>query len=365
MDDKYFMKKALDLAKKGAGFTSPNPVVGAVIVKENKIVGKGFHEAAGKAHAEVNAINDAGFLSDGSTLYVTLEPCNHVGRTPPCTEKILSAGIKRVVVAMSDPNPDVKGGGIDCLIEHGLDVVSGVCRNDAEKQNESFIKFVNTRRPFVITKCAATLDGQIATRTGDSKWVTSAESRKYVHRLRHLCDGIMVGINTVAIDDPSLTTRLEDVECMDPVRVILDTHLSISENAKLLELESHSDTIIITGDLFCSDKKKRIEKKGARVIETATKNDLIDLDALMDYLGSLNITSLLIEGGGMVIASAFRAGIVDKVNFFYGSRILGGNDGKPVCKGSGPDLMKDSIQVDNIDVIKFGNDVLIEGYIVN
>ena len=363
MNDEYFIKIALDLAKQGAGFTSPNPMVGAVIVKDNEIVGKGFHEAVGKAHAEVNAINDAGLLANGATLYVTLEPCNHIGRTPPCTKKIASSGIKRVVVAMRDPNPHVQGGGIDFLTDIGVEVATGICENEAKKQNEIFIKYINTKRPFVIVKCAATLDGQIATMTGDSKWVTSEKSREYVHGLRHLCDAIMVGIDTVKRDDPALTTRLDGINCLDPVRVILDTHLSIPEEAKILGMDSNSKTIIITGDSFSKDKKKRIEKKGALVVTSPVKNALIDLDHLIDYLGSINITSLLIEGGGKVIASAFKAKIVDKINFFYGSKILGGNNGKSICNGLGPALMKDSIQIQDIDVTLFGNDVLIEGYV--
>ncbi len=365
MNDEYFIKIALDLAKQGAGFTSPNPMVGAVVVKDNKIVGKGFHEAVGKAHAEVNAINDAGIFANGATLYVTLEPCNHTGRTPPCTKKIVSSGIKRVVVAMGDPNPHVQGGGIDSLIDLGIEVTAGICENEAKKQNEIFLKYINTKRPFVIVKCAATLDGQIATKTGDSKWVTSEESRKYVHGLRHLYDAIMVGIDTVKTDDPSLTTRLDGINCLDPVRVILDTHLSISEDAKILGIDSSSETIIITGDSFSKDKKKRIEKKGATVVNLPVKNGFIDLKHLIGYLGSINITSLLIEGGGKVIASAFQAKIVDKINFFYGPKILGGNNGKSICNGLGPALMKNSIQIRDIDVTLFGNDVLVEGYVIN
>lgn len=363
MDERYFMKMALTLAIKGQGFTSPNPMVGAVIVKDGKVVGKGYHKAVGSAHAEVNAIDDAGILARGGTLYVTLEPCNHTGRTPPCTEKILEAGIRRVIVAMDDPNPDVKGGGIGYLKKQGINVMLGVCENEAKKINEAFIKYVNTRRPFVILKCAATLDGRIATRTGDSRWVSGEESRMYVHRLRHAADAIMVGIDTVKKDDPSLTTRLNDMKGKDPARVILDTYLSISEDAKVLRLDSDSDTIIVTGGAVSSDKKDRIEKKGALVIESPVKDGLIDLDSLMDRLGAMGITSLLIEGGSRVIASALTAGIADKIIFFYAPKILGGDDGVPVCKGPGPALMNGCIPVKDINVRRFGDDVMIEGYI--
>lgn len=357
------MKMALDLAAKGQGFTSPNPMVGAVVVKDGEIVGKGYHEAVGKAHAEVNAIDDAGDHAKGATLYVTLEPCNHTGRTPPCTEKILNAGIQRVVVAMNDPNPDVAGNGNAYLREQGIDITSGVCEAQAKKLNEIFIKYITTKRPFVILKCAATLDGRIATRTGDSKWVSGEASRKFVHRLRHAMDGIMVGIDTIKKDDPSLTTRLDDMKGRDPARIILDTRLSIPTDANILRLDSDANTLIITGDTASEDKKASIEDKGAKVIETSVKDGQIDLDPLMNRLGDMGITSLLIEGGSRVIASALKAGIVDKINFFYAPRILCGDDGVPICKGPGPDLMKDCLLVKEMNIRRFGEDLMVEGYL--
>ncbi|MFC1812560.1 bifunctional diaminohydroxyphosphoribosylaminopyrimidine deaminase/5-amino-6-(5-phosphoribosylamino)uracil reductase RibD [Thermodesulfobacteriota bacterium] len=367
MDDQYFMKKALDLAIKGQGFTSPNPMVGAVVVKAGKIVGKGFHKTAGSAHAEVNALNDAGLSANNATLYVTLEPCNHTGKTPPCTDKIIETGIRRVVVAMVDPNPDVRGGGIDVLKSRGIEVTVGICEAQAENLNEVFIKYIRTKRPFVILKCAATLDGRIATRTGDSKWISGEASRAFVHRLRHAVDAIMVGINTVKNDDPKLTTRLPDdpvkINGLDPTRIILDTRLSIPEDAKVLQLFSDSDTIVITGNSVSADKKDRIEKRGSRVVESSVKDGLIELDPLMDRLGALGISSLLIEGGSHVIASALSAGIVDKIIFFYAPKILGGDDGVPICRGKGPEIMKDSIPVKDVRVRRFDDDVMIEGYI--
>jgi diaminohydroxyphosphoribosylaminopyrimidine deaminase/5-amino-6-(5-phosphoribosylamino)uracil reductase len=363
MDDKYFMEMALDLAKKGLGYTSPNPVVGAVVAKDGKVVGRGFHEAVGRAHAEINAIDDAKSLAAGGTLYVTLEPCNHIGRTPPCTLKIIEAGIKRVVIAMKDPNPNVKGGGIDYLKNNGINVTLGICEDEAKRLNEAFIKYVETGLPFVILKCAATLDGRIATRTGDSRWVSGEESRRYVHKIRHAVDAIMVGLNTLKVDDPSLTTRLDDMNGLDPVRIILDTNLSISEEARVLQLDSDSDTIIITCSSVSEDKKERIEKKGVKIIEAPVKHGLIDLASLMLQLGTLEITSLLIEGGSRVNASALSAGIVDKVIFFYAPKILGGDDGIPICMGAGPDLMKNCIPVKNVNVHRFGDDIMIEGYI--
>lgn len=357
------MEMALNLAVKGRGFTSPNPLVGAVIVKDDMVVGSGYHEAVGKAHAEVNAIEDAGDLAKGATLYVTLEPCNHHGRTPPCTEKIKDAGISRVVIAMEDPNPDVTGRGVDHLKKQGIDISLGLYEDRATKLNEAFIKYVQTKRPFVIIKCAATLDGRIATRTGDSKWVSGKESRTFVHRLRHAVDAIMVGINTVNKDNPKLTTRLEDIQGADPTRIILDTHLSISEDAQILHLESDSDTIIVTGTPASKDRKVAIEKKGVQILESTVKDGRIDLDVLIENLGGLGITSLLIEGGSRVIAASLGASVVDKVIFFFAPRILGGDDGVPICSGAGPELMSESIPLRDINVRRFGDDVMIEGYI--
>ena len=367
MNDTYYMKMALDLAVKGRGYTAPNPMVGAVLVKGNKVVGTGYHQAAGTAHAEVHAIEDAGSAAEDATLYVTLEPCNHTGRTPPCTEKILSARIKRVVVAMRDPNPDVKGGGIAYLSARGLEVASGIMQSEAEKINEAFSKYIRTKRPFVTVKCAATLDGQIATRTGDSKWVTGSEARQVVHELRHAADAIMVGIETVKKDDPRLTTRLENKQGKDPVRIVLDTHLSIPIQAKILHLNSPADTILITGDLSGAPeslkKKKHIEMKGGRVLQVPVKENRIDLNALMRILGEQEITSLLIEGGGRVMASCFSAGIVDKLIFFYAPKILGGSDGVPICSGNGPDLMKEAVMIGDVRIQRFGEDLMVEGYV--
>jgi len=363
MNDQYFMKIALGLAEKGRGFTSPNPMVGAVVVQNDDIIGKGYHEILGGAHAEVNAINDAGQLTKGATLYVTLEPCNHTGKTPPCTKKILESGISRVIAAMKDPNPGVKGEGIDYLKTCGISVKVGVCEDEAKKLNEAYVKYITTGRPFVTVKYASTLDGQIATRTGDSKWVTGEESRKFVHFLRHASDAIMVGINTVKKDNPSLTTRLDDFDGRDPVRVILDGKLSIPHDANVLRLKSDSDIIIVISDSIETKKKIDAKKLGARIIKAPLKDDLIDLNYVMDQLGAAGISSLLIEGGSRVIASAFSSGIVDKVIIFVAPKIMGGNDGMPVCTGKGPTLMSECIHVKDIHTRRFNNDIMIEGYI--
>ncbi|MEE8398557.1 MAG: bifunctional diaminohydroxyphosphoribosylaminopyrimidine deaminase/5-amino-6-(5-phosphoribosylamino)uracil reductase RibD [Desulfobacterales bacterium] len=365
MDDNHYMALALELAERGRGFTSPNPMVGAVVVNRGKVVGRGYHEAVGQAHGEVNAIEDAGDDAQGSCLYVTLEPCNHTGRTGPCTEKILASGVRRVVIAMADPNPDVTGNGAAALQARGIDVTMGVGETRAKRLNEAYIKYVRTRRPFVTIKCAATLDGRIATRTGDSKWISGESSRRYVHQLRHSVDAILVGKGTLHKDDPSLTTRLGDRDQpgLDPIRIILDEDLSISEKAKVLRLDSDSDTVLVTGSGVSEDKKKRVEKAGVRVLEIPLKDRWIDLDLLLDHLGKIAITSLLIEGGSHVFASALSAGLVDKVIFFYAPKILGGDDGVPIFRGQGPASMADSLAVKDIRVQRFDDDIMIEGYL--
>ena len=351
------------MAEKGAGYTSPNPQVGAVIVKDGRVIGKGYHQVVGGPHAEVNAINDAGRDAKDATLYVTLEPCNHTGRTPPCTEKILGAGIKRVVVAMTDPNPNVAGGGNAYLSSKGIEVHCGMLALQAKKLNESFIKYSCTKMPFITLKCAATLDGRLATRTGDSKWVTGPVARKFVHRLRHINDAIMVGVETIKRDDPSLTTRLEDTAGRDPVRIILDSRLTIPEDAKVLRLNSDSDTIIATGSEALMQKREMLIQRGIKVLASPLKNGKVDLALLMAQLGEMNITSVLVEGGGGVLASALADGIADKIYFFYAPKILGGDDGVPICRGRGPELMKEAVPVKDMQVRRFGDDIMVEGYL--
>jgi diaminohydroxyphosphoribosylaminopyrimidine deaminase/5-amino-6-(5-phosphoribosylamino)uracil reductase len=263
---------------------------------------------------------------------------------------------------MEDPHSKA-GGGAVFLKKHGIEVRIGVCEEPAKKLNEAFVKYVYTKQPFVLLKCAATLDGRIATRSGDSKWVTGEKARKFVHQLRHAVDAIMVGVGTIQADDPSLTTRLDSEDGLDPVRIILDTHLSISTGARILQLESNSDTILVTGNGVDAKKKRALEKNGVRFLELPVKNDGIEMPPLLDRLGKMDITSLLIEGGSRVITSALSSGIVDKVFFFYAPKILGGDDGIPICQGPGPELMEDCIRVKHIRVQRFDDDVMIEGYI--
>jgi diaminohydroxyphosphoribosylaminopyrimidine deaminase / 5-amino-6-(5-phosphoribosylamino)uracil reductase len=368
MDPETYMQIALELAAKGAGYTSPNPMVGAVVVDpDGRIVGQGYHQSAGGPHAEVHAIDDAGPAAKGATLFVTLEPCNHFGRTPPCTQKILDVGISHVVVAMPDPNPKVTGGGKAYLASRGIRVTTGVCEEQARRLNESFIKFITTRRPFVTLKCAATLDGRLATRTGDSRWITGEASRTYVHNLRHAYDAILVGVRTVITDNPRLTARIpaspDGRKPKDPLRVILDTRLTVPDDSSVLHPESDADTLIVTGPILTERQNALARNPKVRILESPLLNGRIDLNALMDSLGDMGVTSLFIEGGSRVIATSLAAGIVDKILFFYAPKISGGDDGVPICRGPGPEFMKDCIAVNTVSVRQYDNDILIEGYL--
>ncbi len=367
MNDLDYMARALELAARGKGYTSPNPCVGAVVVKNGQIIGQGFHAKAGGPHAEVVAIDDAAAKNPeklaNATIYVTLEPCNHFGKTPPCTHKILNAGIGRVVVACKDPNP-VAGGGIEFLRENGLDVVSGLLEQEALTLIEDFVWNVqNHNTPFVTLKCAATLDGYIATRTGDSQWITSSTSRNFGHELRHQNDAILIGAGTLHGDDPSLTARIEGKQTRDPARIILDTRLTIQENAKVVVQNSNAPTIIVTGPGCDPGKIQRLKDKGAHILECRVCENLLDLNDLMIRLRELSITSLLIEGGGRVAASALAAGIVNKVCYFLAPKIMGGNDGIPVFNGSGPEKIKDVFELVRVSTRPFASDMLITGYI--
>ena len=363
MRDHEYMQEALTLAKTAKGFTSPNPCVGAVVVKNNRIVGKGFHKAAGLAHAEVEALDDAGIKARGATLYVTLEPCNHFGKTPPCTQKIINAGIKKVVVGCSDPNPDVCGEGLKYLKSKGLEVLSGVLENQAQILIEDFIWYVQNKKPFVTLKCASTLDGHIATSTGDSKWITSEKSRQFGHVIRHEVDAILVGSGTLHADNPSLTSRIQGVKTKDPARIILDTHLSIKKNAKVLAQKSNAKTFIITGPKISKEKKLLIESRGAQIIQIPLKEQKLDLNKLMIKLGEMSILSLLIEGGSIVAGSVLKQGIVNKVLFFLAPKFLGSSDGIPMFDGEGPKLIKDAFELKNMGITRFGNDILVKGYL--
>lgn len=360
--DKKYMQRAIDLAKKGAGYTNPNPLVGAVIVKDHKIIGEGYHAKYGSHHAEVNAFLNATEDVTGADMYVTLEPCSHYGKTPPCVDKIIENKIKRVYIGMKDPNPLVAGRGINKLIDHGIEVESGIYEDEVKKLNDIFIKYITTKLPYVILKTAMTLDGKIATSTGDSKWISNEQSRQYVHEIRHRVSAIMVGINTVLTDDPSLTTRLEEKQGVNPVRIIVDSTCRIPLESKVLNLTSKAHTIIATTDKADKQKINQLKEKGTRIVTTHSKNGKVDLNNLMEQLGEMNIDSILLEGGGTLNYSALEAGIVDKVISFIAPKIIGGTGQTPVS-GQGKDYIKDAIQLKNIEIQKFGEDIMIEGTI--
>lgn len=356
-----YMKRAIMLAKKGRGYTNPNPMVGAVVVKDGKIIGEGYHKVYGSAHAEVQALNNCKVSPEGATLYVTLEPCSHVGKTPPCVDAIISHGIKEVVIGMVDPNPLVAGMGIKKLQEQQITVTWGILENEVKALNRIFIKYISTRKPYCIWKSAMTLDGKIATKTGDSKWITSETARQYVHQLRHQVSAIMVGIGTVLADNPRLTTRLSDGHGQHPIRIILDTTCRIPLDAPLLSEEGK--TIVCIGKHAPVHKINRLKEKGVEVYVANEKDGRLDIGSLMDYLGERGIDSVLIEGGSLVSSSALEAGVVDEVMLFVAPKIIGGEDAKSPVGGEGIRWMKDAIALKDVEVQTLGPDILIRGKI--
>jgi diaminohydroxyphosphoribosylaminopyrimidine deaminase/5-amino-6-(5-phosphoribosylamino)uracil reductase len=357
------MRAALGQARKGLGRTSPNPAVGAVIVRRGKIIASGYHKRAGDNHAEVEALAKIGGKAvRDDVLYVTLEPCNHYGKTPPCTEAILKSGLKKVVVGMRDPNPKVSGGGYEFLTEKGIEIESGILESECRQLNEAFLKFATTGRPFVVAKSALTMDGWTATSTGHSQWITNERSRQFVHRLRDRVDAVMVGAGTVVSDDPQLTTRLKNRPGKDPTRIIVDTHLRIPANARVLNTDSPSMTLIVVGIDILPERLKGMEKNGISTITCPTENGWVDLMALMDILGRMNMTSVLVEGGATIMGSMIRERLIDKFYIFKAPKIFGGDNGIPMVSGPGPKRMDECLALKNIKVRRFGDDILIRGY---
>jgi len=362
--DREYMNKVLTLAAQGKGRTSPNPMVGAIIVKDDKIVGQGYHEQYGTPHAEIRALEEARENARGATLYINLEPCCHQGQTPPCTAEIIRAGIQRVVVATKDPNPLVNGQGIRELKIQGIEVKTGVLENAAKKFNEFFFKYIRTQTPFVILKMGMSLDGKMATKTGDSRWITSGLLRGFVHQLRNEIDATMVGIGTVIRDNPRLTTRLKDGQGRDPKRIVVDTLLRIPLKARIFTQQSEAENIIVTTTNAPVNRVKELEKIGARIIfgKTLGKN-MVDMKDMVVKLGQLQITSLMIEGGASINGSAIQAGIVDKVIMFIAPKIIGGASAPSTIGGDGVARVDDAIKLNDIKTKRFGNDLMIEGYV--
>jgi diaminohydroxyphosphoribosylaminopyrimidine deaminase/5-amino-6-(5-phosphoribosylamino)uracil reductase len=361
-DDVIYMQQALRLAREGAGYVSPNPLVGCVIVKAGQVVGQGYHQRFGGPHAEVHALQEAGRHAQGAVLYVNLEPCCHTGKTPPCVEAVLRAGVSRVVMALCDPNPLVAGGGLARLQAAGVAVTVGVCEAEARELNEAFVKFITSRRPFVTLKCAITLDGKIATRTGASRWITGPGARQAVHRLRHAADALLVGIGTVLQDDPQLTTRLPDRPGMNPLRVVVDSTLRLPLRAQVADTTS-CRTLVATTAAASGAQQQVLRAQGVEIVTLPAYDDgRVDLDALLQYLGSRSIASVLVEGGAALSATLLQRRLVDKVLFFVAPKIIGG-DGISVVGACGVEHMEQVIRLQELKANVVGEDVLLQAYL--
>ena len=391
--DERYMRFALELARLGQGNTSPNPMVGAVIVKDNEIIGRGYHERAGAPHAEVIALREAGSEARDAALYVNLEPCSHYGRTPPCVDAIISAGIKKVVVAMEDPNPLVSGRGVGRLLEAGIDVGAGVLEAEARRLNEVFIKYITTKTPFLIVKTAMTLDGKIAVSSGDSRWITGETSRSFVHKLRSMSDGIMVGIETVLQDDPMLNVRLggsgkqewieeaaavgligagteklglaassEDGLFKNPKRIIVDSRGRLPLDSRIVKSAGEIETFLATTELAPQSKLADLQAAGVECIVLPSKDGHVDLSLLMGYLGEKEICQLLVEGGGTLNFSLLSAGLIDKVYCFVAPKIFGGKEARTPMEGAGVQTPDEAWIVEDMEITQFDRDLLITGY---
>lgn len=359
--DKNYMQRALELAKNGEGRVSPNPMVGAVIVKGGKIIGEGYHMQYGGPHAEVNAFLNATENVEGATIYVTLEPCCHFGKTPPCVNAIIENKISRVVVGALDPNPLVAGKGVNILKNKGIEVITGVLEEDCKKINEIFMKYILTKKPFVIMKAAMTLDGKITSYSGNSKWITGDAARGEVHKLRNKVSGIMVGIGTVLSDNPELTCRMDGGK--NPIRIIVDSTLRIPLDAKVIGTKSDSLTIVVTTEKADEEKINILKNKGVEILIIKERNGRVDLQSLMEKLGKLKIDSILLEGGSTLNFSALEEKIVDKVQFYIAPKIIGGETSKTPVGGGGISLLTDAFKIKDLSFSKIGEDILIEGYL--
>lgn len=357
-DEKY-MRLAMQLAGNAIGRTSPNPLVGAVIVKDNRVVGCGWHRKAGTPHAEVHALNQAGELAQGADVYVTLEPCAHYGKTPPCAKALVEAKVKNVYGGLLDVNPKVAGKGFKILEDAGIHVEYGFLQDELRKQNEVFFKWIEHKKPFIVLKAAMTLDGKIATATGQSKWITNETSRAYGYKLRDIYDGIMVGINTVIEDNPMLTARVDGGK--NPIRIVVDSSLKIDINANVVQDKS-AKTIVATTDKADKDKILKLQAQDVDVIVVdKDENDKVDIEKLLDILGQQNICSILVEGGATLSGSFVAKKLVDKVYFFIAPKIVGGKEAKTPVAGTGILNLQEALSLKDIQIEKLEEDILIIG----
>ena len=358
MTDQDYMKRAIELAKKGEGWTNPNPMVGAVIVKDGRIIGEGYHARCGELHAERNAIASLTESAEGATLYVTLEPCCHYGKTPPCTEAILEQKIKKVVIGSRDPNPKVAGKGAKILRDAGVAVVEDFMRDKCDELNPIFFHYITTKTPYVVMKYAMTLDGKIATKTGASKWITQEAARREVQYMRHRYMGIMAGIGTVLADDPMLNVRVEGWK--SPIRILCDSGLRIPLDGQIVKSAGKYRTIVAYADSENTEaKRKRLHEMGVETICCPDENNQVDLKKLMKYLGEEGIDSILLEGGGTLNDSALRAGIVQEVQAFIAPKLFGGMNSKTPVEGIGVRFPSEAVKLKCTDICQIGEDIRI------
>lgn len=355
-----FMQKALDLARRGEGRTAPNPPVGAVLVRDGQVVGEGFHPAAGQPHAEVFALRQAGEDARGATLYVTLEPCCHQGKTGPCTEAVIAAGVREVCVGILDPNPLVAGKGVTRLQQAGVTVHVGLLADECRQLLAPFAMLMTAKRPYVLFKSAITLDGRIATSTGASRWISCEKSRERVHLLRNRVDGILIGSRTVLADNPRLTTRLERGG-RNAARIVVDSRLQTSPRAEVYNAEAPGRRILVTGDHHSTRAYMPYLDLGVEVVRLPLQDDYLAPDAILRALGQLDLMFLLLEGGGQLGGVLLRAGLVDRVMLFVAPLLLGGDDGLPLLSGPGVESLADAWRVVEPNVTRVDDDILIEG----
>jgi diaminohydroxyphosphoribosylaminopyrimidine deaminase/5-amino-6-(5-phosphoribosylamino)uracil reductase len=363
--NELYMKQAIELAQRAKGRTSPNPMVGCVIVKDDRIIAKGYHHHCGGVHAEVDALNRVNEDLSDATMYVTLEPCSHHGKQPPCCEAIARSGIKKVVVATLDPNPIVNGRGIAYLKSQHVDIEVGVCEDEAIHMNKIFNHYITHKTPYVLIKSAITLDGKIATKTGESQWISGPQSLNYVHQLRNEYSSIGVGVNTIIVDNPSLTIRLPEQDNQCHHRIIFDSKGRIPLHSKVLNDAFASKTIILTTSLMPPNIKETIIQKGARVIEVGSHEGHVDIKESMHILGSLGIDSLFLEGGSEIIASALKAKIVHEVHIALAPKLIGGQDAKGFMGDIGVESLSQAIQLEFTQVEQLGSDIIIKAKVVN
>ena len=361
LQDEDYMREALQLARHAEGRTSPNPLVGALLVRDGRVIAAGWHRKAGTAHAEIHALQMAGELAQGATLYVTLEPCSHYGRTGPCANAVVKAGVRRVVIGMQDPNPLVAGKGIAILQAAGIEVSCGVLEKEARQLNEVFLKWITTHQPFVVLKTAMTLDGKIATAAGESQWITNEKARQRGHELRDRYDAILAGIGTVLADDPSLTARLPDGSGQNPLRVIVDSRARTPLSAKVVT-DQQAPTLIAVTAAAPAERVQALRSAGAEVL-VLNEGPQVDLPALLAYLGKREVTSLLVEGGGQVNFSLLQAGLVDKVCAFVAPKLVGGVQALTPVEGAGFARLSEAVQLDGLRAEMLEDNVCLTGYV--